>query len=342
MISAEGLPRNAIVLNTEQLNFQIIANDDFGVKQVGMEWNSESADSELSSSSGNITSPSTEAKQPAHEERPGAVVVGREASSRFLSNGSPDKTSLLCQGTFRPIDWGIESQSIELKAWAVDYLPDRERAYSSVYRLLVLRPDEHAVWVTEQLGQWHRQSLDVRDRELQLYEANRELRELTPEALAAPENRKRLEEQAAAESANERRLRGLVGSGEALLKQAARNPEFGVGHLERWAEMLKVLQGIGNQRMPKVSDLLRQAGREASAGASPSKPSGPAAGQIRDTSSATANSNTPPPDSEPQSKPMPKLVDRESTMQPTGKAPQNDSPARKQAGGSKFSLPQPL
>jgi hypothetical protein len=153
MVSAENLPRNTIVLNTEQLNFQIISNDDFGVKEVGLEWWTDEEDTE--------ESPSEKAR--------------KSLDWRRLGGGAPDQTSLLSQGTFRPIDWGIESRAIELKAWAVDYRPDRGRSYSTVHRLLVLTPDEHAVWLTEQINQWHRQSLDVRDRELQLYEANREL-----------------------------------------------------------------------------------------------------------------------------------------------------------------------
>ena len=48
-------------------------------------------------------------------------------------------------------------------------------------------------------------------------------------------------------------------SGEDLVKQAMRNPEFGVGHLEKWAEMLQILKDISANRMPSVADLLKQA-----------------------------------------------------------------------------------
>ncbi len=57
--------------------------------------------------------------------------------------------------------------------------------------------------------------------------------------MASQENRRRLEEQAFAEAANERRLKGLAGAGERLLKQAARKPESLELALERLAEMLK-------------------------------------------------------------------------------------------------------
>ena len=38
-----------------------------------------------------------------------------------------------------------------------------------------------------------------------------------------------------------------------------RNPEIGVGHLEKWAEMLQILKDIAGNRMPSVADLLKQA-----------------------------------------------------------------------------------
>ena len=63
-------------------------------------------------------------------------------------------------------------------------------------------------------------------------------------------------------------------SGEDLVQQAMRNPEFGVGHLEKWAEMLQILKDIAGNRMPSVADLL-QAGRpgpERGHGDSPEQP----------------------------------------------------------------------
>ena len=113
--------------------------------------------------------------------------------------------------------------------------------------------------MTEQLSRWHRQSLEVRDHELRLHEINKQLRGLPPEELDRPATRRRIEKQSAAERANGRRLQELVAAGEDLIRQASRNPEFGVGHLERWAEMLQILKDIAAHRMPSVADLLKQA-----------------------------------------------------------------------------------
>src|SRR5262249_7228047 len=39
-LAVENLPRQKVVLDSEQLVFQVKAHDDFGVKTVGMEWRS--------------------------------------------------------------------------------------------------------------------------------------------------------------------------------------------------------------------------------------------------------------------------------------------------------------
>lgn len=229
-VVCENLPRQQVLLDTEVLTFQIRARDDFGVKQVGMVW--QGLDESL--------------PKPARGER-------------LIGNGSSQTELLELKGTFSAHQFHIEPQPIGLRIFVEDYLPGRERVYSSQCVFHVLSAEQHAIWITAQLSRWHRASLEVRDRELQLHEANQALRELPPDALGQFETRKRIEAQAAAERANGRRLTGLVASGEEILKQAMRNPEIGVGHLEKWAEMMQILKEISGHRMPSVADLLKEA-----------------------------------------------------------------------------------
>ena len=120
-----------------------------------------------------------------------------------------------------------------MRIFAEDYLPGRERVYSPTYTFFVLNAEQHAIWVTEQLSKWHRQSLEVRDKEMQLFETNKQLRALATEELDRPETRRKIENQAAAERANGRRLSGLTLNGEDLIKQALRNPEFNIAKIGR-------------------------------------------------------------------------------------------------------------
>lgn len=234
MVSCEDLPRSKVVLDSEQLTFTVRAQDDFGIKRVGFEW------------------------------------VGVESSGlpskikgeRILGAGGPEAESLELRGAFTARDLGIDPQpvqTVQVRIFAEDYFVGRPRSYSLPCTFHVMTPAEHAVYLTEQLSKWHRLALETRDREMQLHEKNKELRDLDPKNLDKPEARRELEKQAHAERANARRLNTLVNAGEDLVRQAMRNPEFGTGHLEKWAEMLKILKDISGSRMPSVAELLKEA-----------------------------------------------------------------------------------
>jgi len=309
-ILAQDLPRQAVILDSEQINFQALAADDFGIKRIGMSWKG-------------------------IDER---LLAKPAEGEKLLTLGGPIQTSLQVPATFSATGLGITPQPIEVRLWVEDYLPGRERVYGPPHVLFVLTAEEHSIWITSQMSKWHRAALDVRDKELQLHEENKRLRSMSPEELADENMRQELRRQSAAESSNARRLAGLAGIGENLLRQASRNPEIGVGHLDRWAEMLQILNEIGTDRMPSVSDLLDKASSEkqlARGGAS--KPSGPKAGINRSTPAAA---------SKPQEEnkkmadapKMPSISDSESSVQPQeGEIVGQDK--KKKYNGSKLTLP---
>ena len=234
LVACEDLPRSKVVLDSEQLTFTVRAQDDFGIKRVGFEW------------------------------------VGVESSGlpskikgeRILGVGGPEAETLELRGAFSGKDLGIDPQpmqTIQVRIFVEDYFVGRPRAYSLPCTFHVMTPAEHAVYITEQLSKWHRIALETRDREMQLHEKNKQFRDLDPKDLDKAETRRELEKQAHAERANSRRLNTLVNVGEDLVRQAMRNPEFGVGHLEKWAEMLKIMKDISTTRMPSVAELLKDA-----------------------------------------------------------------------------------
>lgn len=307
-LACENLPRQKVVLDSEMLNFKVKAQDDFGIRRVGIEWWGMEA----------------------------ATVKTPARGERLLAAGGNDKETLDIGGTFSAKALGIEPQPINLRIFAEDYLPGRPRVYSPPYTLYVLNAEQHAIWLTEQLSKWHRQSLEVRDREMQLFETNKQLRGLTPEELDRPETRRRIENQATAERTNGRRLSNLVMSGEGLVQQAMRNPEFGVGHLEKWAEMLQILKDIAGNRMPSVADLLRQASQSPLASATQGDKK-PMAGMIRDT-----RSNPQPKDSDDGKKGktgVPQIVDRESSQQPLDNKDDKPQPPGSPGSQGRLTLP---
>ncbi len=245
-------------------------------------------------------------------------------------------------GTFSAVALGIPAQPIEVQLWVEDFHPEHQRVVSPPHILYVLTAEEHAIWITSQLSKWHRAALDVRDKEMQLHETNKRLRETPVEELADEEMRGELHRQASLEASNGRRLASLAKSGEDLLRQASRNSEIGVGHLDRWAEMLQILNDIGSNRMPSVSDLLQKASTDnklARSGNSPPKPSAPMAGQNRSTPAGSGKPQEEDPKLAAQP-PMPSISDQESSLQPNeGQTEDPQKPKKKKGNGSKLSLP---
>lgn len=314
-ILCEELPRQKVLLDSEVLSFTLRAHDDFGVRQVGLEW--QGLDDTI-------------VKDPAQGER-------------LLAAGGHDRESMEIRGTFSAAAHQIEPQPIRLRMFVEDYLPGRERVYSSPYIFYVLNAEQHAIWLTEQLSKWHRQSLEVRDRELQLFETNKAMRDLTTDELDQPDTRKRIEAQAAAERANGRRLSNLVMGGEDLVKQAMRNPEIGVGHLDKWAEMLQILKDISGKRMPSVADLLKDASQAPQAppsqmaSAGPPKKQGPKVGKIRTAGSGTPKQETPSDQKPPP--PKPSISDVESSQLAQKPSDKPEEPKEGKPSAGKFGLP---
>ena len=309
----EGLPRQEVILVSELLKFTLRASDDFGIRQTGIMWRG----------------------------IPGGLVASPTSGERVLASGSPEQQAMEVLGTFSATSLGIEPQAIELFVWAEDYLPDRPRTYSAPYTLYVLDPQQHAIWMTEQLSKWHRQALEVRDAELQLHEANKEIRRLLADGQSHPEMQEQISRQAQAEENNARRLQRLTELGDQLLQRASRNEQMGVGHVENWAQMLQILKEISATRMPRVAALLRDAAEAPTASPKPGKPPGPAAGQIRDlrtAASGEAASEPPPSPTNPPSPPA--IVDHESSLNPLEKsekdsaAEEQNAEEKKPAGGS--------
>jgi hypothetical protein len=304
----ENLPRRKVLLDSEVVSFQVRAHDDFGVKKVGIEW--QGLDDTFSS-----------------------LATGE----KVIGAGNHDAESLVLAATFCAAVEKIEPQPIAVRVFVEDYLPGRKRVYSPTCVFDVLDPEQHSIWVMSQLSRWHQMSLDVRDREMQLHEANKQLRSLSPEQLNHPENLQKLSQQAERERVNGRRLTNLVHSGEGLLKEAMRNPEIGVGHLDKWAEMMQVLKDISANRMPMVADLLKQASKGQQVAQQNPGNKAPKAGQNRLTQSGGGDPKKPS-EAPKSSPPVPTISDIESS-QLEFKPGEPKEPSESQQKAARLTLP---
>ena len=191
---------------------------------------------------------------------------------KIVYAGNPNATQVdEVTATFSPKDRKIEPQTIRIRVYAEDYLPDRERVYSQAYTVIVLSEEDHAVWLTNRMNDWLKKGIENYEREKTLYKRNIELRNLTPEEIDRADTRRQIESQAVAEQAQAKSLSALTKSGSKLIEDAAANDQFSSNHLETLAEMMERLQDIHDKRMPSVSDLLKKAAQAAAS--SPGKQS---------------------------------------------------------------------
>lgn len=253
-----------MLLNTDTLRFRVAARDDFGIRRVGIEW--EGVDAWNTSTD------------------PALKVQGE----RLITIGGAEVDALEAAATFCPDALGIGPQLIMLRAFAEDYKPGRKRAYSSPMLLYVVDRAEHALVINARLQQFRQQASEVRDREMALLAANKELREIPAEDLLDPDTRGKLLNQAAAEEANARRLDRLVDAGAALVREAMKNPDFEAGTLEQLADDIQTLADIAENRMPSVADLLTQA-----AEAKRARAKGQAGADTPGSSGASSQAGTP-------------------------------------------------
>ncbi len=348
-ITARRETQETVVLDSEVLSFDLSVADDFGVQRAGLEWVGEKK--------------SGTDDPPLHGDK---VAIA----------GEPEKRLMDARATFCATRENVAPQSLQVRAWAEDYLPGRKRAYSQSFILHILNKQDHALWLTEQFAKWLQVARESYEREQQLHQTNKELRQLSAAELDRPENRRKIQQQAASERANADRLDNLTQLGKNLVEQATHNPEFEAKRLESWASMLKDLRNIAAERMPSVADLLKQSSNAATksmADANQGKPSSPgdqkpsppspsqnpsgkppAGGEQKPgdskpsapqvTTGEQNPSSEPPKPSDPNAEkkpPVPSIADNEkSNFKPEDKKPDENVRPPQPAGSGKLGLPQ--
>lgn len=225
----QGIDRQRVMLPEETVDFEVLAEDDFGVKQTGIEW------------SGQFTRPTSEA--PAKGELK-------------LGDGSPEERRIAKAASFSPAAFGIAPQKITLRGYSEDHFPGRGRVYSEPVILYVLTRDEHAQMLKSKFDRTITEFEDLARRELELLDENQRLERLGGEELQKEPNEKRLEDQEQAEAESERRMKDLTERMENLMKDATRNGDIQKETLKKMAESLKSMQELSQQDLPKVQEKL--------------------------------------------------------------------------------------
>lgn len=228
----QGIERQKAILPEEVLDFEILCEDDFGLKQTGIEWES----------LGTATGEQTGTK--------GELV---------LAKGGPEESRIMKPVAFSPKAFGITPQRIMLRAFSEDFFPGRGRIYSEPVMVYVLTREEHQQLLKSQFDRTISELEDLARKELNLLDENQQLERMNGDDLQKDENRKRLEAQEQAEDANAEKMKDLKEKMEELMKGAARNGEVDKETMKKMAEAMKSMQELADKDVPEVRDQLGEA-----------------------------------------------------------------------------------
>jgi len=311
-VSMIGLEPDPVLLELGALTFDVLAVDDLGVDRCGLEW---------------------------FEPSQGLDEAPRSLGEKVLLAQGPGEPRAEAFATLRPADLGIEPGPIELRAWAVDLLPGRERVYSAPVRVRVMDEAEHLKYVSRRFDAWIEEAAEVRDRELELLATNETLLAMTDAELGTGEVQAVLEEQVAAERRNRSRLGALVAEGGELLDEAALNEAVDVGDLEMWTEARDGLEELAEDDMEVISKLLASAAKAAATADTPGGRETSAAGVVRASGSGGAGPGAEE-DTEPEAKgeespfdPTPNILDVESSLAESAEPPSTEPASAEESSG---------
>jgi hypothetical protein len=228
----QGLERQKAILPEEALDFEILCEDDFGLKQAGIEWES------IGTAAG---------------QQPGTK------GELVLAEGNPEQRRIMKPVVFSPAAFGMGPQRILLRAFSEDYFPGRGRVYSEPITIYILSREEHSQLLKSQFDRTISELEDLARKELNLLDENQRLERMAGEELQKDESRKRLEEQELAESQNAEKMKELTEKMEEVMKGATRNGEIDKETLKKMAEAMKSMQELSDKDIPEVRDKLGEA-----------------------------------------------------------------------------------
>lgn len=223
--------RDTAILETEVLQIKLRARDDYGVKTMGLIW----------------------------ETSLGAGGTNQIPIPEFKTQAMNTQTKAMEESfSFTPALLRVPSDStIEVRGFATDFLPGREASETPVYRIQVMGNEKHAEMVRQKLESLLVALEEITRQEDKLVNDTKNLQENTK--LSPEESEKKLGEMKDQQNQNASNLKELAEEGTKTLREAVRNPTFKEDLLTDWAKNLQEMQKVANKEMKEASKSLQKA-----------------------------------------------------------------------------------
>lgn len=229
----QGIERNIVILAEETLEFDLISEDDFGLKEIGLSW------------VGSFNKPTD------NEPASGSIP---------LKKGSPSSNRLTTRAIFSPQTYGISPQTLILSAYTEDYKTGRGRVFSDPLTIYILTRDEHAQVIKKRFDRVISELEDAARKELNNLDENERLeKDNSAEELQSEEAKEKLAEGEKKEAENAEKMKEIAKKMEDIFKDAARNGELDQKTMKEMADALQNMKELGEQDMPEIEKKLGQA-----------------------------------------------------------------------------------
>mgnify|MGYP001821946692 CR=1 FL=1 len=228
----QGIERQHIMLAEETIEFEVLAEDDYGLKACGISWQ------------GEFTKPT------------GGTPAQGELT---LEQGNSTRTNLNKPFSFSPANLAIEPQKLTLRSWTEDYKPGRGRVFSEPVVIYILTRDEHAQVLKNEFDRAIGELEDIARKEQNLNDENQRLDNKKDKNLQSEAGKKKLQAQQDAERDNKERMQELTQKMEKLFKDAVRNGEIDKKALQKMSKALQAMKELSNTDLPKVEQKLQDA-----------------------------------------------------------------------------------
>jgi len=231
------IAREIAILETEVLELRSVATDDYGIRELGLNWKLLADWRGTNSYSARVSKAETNSTQQ------------KKIEQRFRI--SPAMLRI-------PTD-----TSLELRAYARDFYPGREPSESPVYRIHVLGNEKHAELIRQQLESVLARLEEVTRLEEKVTDSTRELKDLPSDKLSSDETGERVGETQAEQTQNAANLEQLAKEGTQTLREAFRNPTLPAQTLQDWAKHLQEMQQLAQGDMQDAAKSLKSAQQSA-------------------------------------------------------------------------------
>ena len=239
-------PRASAVLASDVMRIRVEAQDDFGVRDLGLAW-------QVVAEAGQPDSLSTEIK----------------AEMTSPQEKKVENTFLWSPALYRiPAD-----STVELQGFAQDYFPKRERARTASYVIRVLSPESHAELLRQDLEALMAQIEDITRSQEKIVADTRDVKE-TAEESPRDQSSARLTQSHDEQVQNAQRLAELSRQGEDTVREAMKNSLIPEETIRQWSQTMQQWQELSAQKMPEAARAMMSAAQDAKARPSPkSEPS---------------------------------------------------------------------